>query len=825
MNEEELEALHDAKHAHARGDVFHDPSKMKPFLLDLKNALIQREAAIDRYNHLTVQSYRALGDLYLQIEEPRAVMMHRAAYRINMVLYGGHCNGNIQGSFRQALLRKGVPESKFSLIERDLEESIRYEVEGDLLRRFGLRGAAVVEYQKAARLEEAAFGRENPDLAYLWRKIACLASIRKFRISDIDIDQMDRISGKWFRQQQKESRSTLYPMVCSAVKRGDSFYKSLLYSHAVGEYQKATTMEVGHDRRDSRSRSRSKSSRDQTTSSNNSCRQHRQTSSGDVMTELKRFLKSGGRQEPLKKKEGDNPKLMAMTAGSGETTRDASQRDDERTIRPSRTLSSRSNDSPNKKPVIAEESSRARESSRTIKNTNKIDSLVQVTGEEQKEHKQSTNGVSGAPSTNPVISRSKIHKPQRPQSGTSMYQAIRQYVDHRDPAKPKSDSQVSKLAAKTSKIAKTTKKKLKNAMFSGSFHHHRGSAHQQVNPTSELPLHSLPPSSQLRPKPKSYAYLESPAITHCASSIAESTSKLHRRAVATNTGSQLIRHLEEQQAGTEQEFDADDAENSVMTSDKSIKESFIAETAKMVQNMSMTTSVGRPSKEPVIRPNETSARSTDSRIGEASLVELMAHIQKMSTILQRQTFRLQHRLGDTPVGSEDEYRCQDATRPEAGSTKKMIPKGQKDLYQGVQQSFDECYSVLQRAFDRLDEDNLRYTQHGNEKSGALEEYRKTFTLEKVFIDQLRAGFESHLGSLTSMGHDQTSFAIERSVDVEENSLNSSPSNTWGYVGEHTHPRENVGNSNEDEFPVAHSSESDDDDDDDDEPSFAEELHL
>jgi hypothetical protein len=506
------------------GDLLTNPSKLKSHLLSLTNELIQREAVIGRYDHLTVQSYEALGDLYLQIGEPRAVVMHRAAYRINIVLYGGHCKGSIRGKFRVALLRQGVAESKFPLIEVDMEESMRCEMGGDLLRRVGLKGPAAIEYHKAARLEESAFGRENPDLAFLWRKIACLAAIRKSTLSGVDIEQMDSVSGNWIRQLQKESQSSLHPKVCSVMKRGDDFYKSLLYNKAVGEYQKAATMVVSQSNsRNRRSPSRSKHqeeipgsstscNRDGSSTHNQNHRhrhRQRQTPATDIVTELKTFLQTTVvTHDPVLNDNGKHRKSVASRAASHEKV----QGEQEFAIlRPSITPVVRPHelaqfDGAGRDALSAEPSRRSNKSGNT-------------SNEEMIQH----NDLIDASKIHPIISRSKMLKPQRTSSGTSMYQAIRQYVDPKDPNKPKSDSYLTKLAAKTSKMAKKTQKKIKKTIASGSTHTgHEG------RQTSESSLQSLHPSSELRPKSESYAMMDSPPMTPLIPSIADAKLLLRR---------------------------------------------------------------------------------------------------------------------------------------------------------------------------------------------------------------------------------------------------------------------------------------------------------
>jgi len=247
----------------------------------------------------------------------KAISMYRTYHRIQVVLYGTASVGSFlqmeRSDFAIALsaLQKfnttvplpspasGVPgqhhhghqaQHQLHHISRSMNQSIQYEMDGDNLRRFLQLPKAVVEYQKAARIEQLLWGVDNnPDLCYVWRKIACLTSIKHMDPSgsssasssssskdtkkngggtinadssggvtnggdpvSINTDESawevcDRVSGKWFRHQPKGS---LYPRVCSAIKKGDDYYKSQRYDNALKEYWKAATIKISDDSSD-----------------------------------------------------------------------------------------------------------------------------------------------------------------------------------------------------------------------------------------------------------------------------------------------------------------------------------------------------------------------------------------------------------------------------------------------------------------------------------------------------------------------------------------------------------------------------------------------
>eukprot|EP00980_Cylindrotheca_fusiformis_P022597 scaffold9485_cov107-Cylindrotheca_fusiformis.AAC.4 len=238
-----LVLVEQAKRCHDYGEsisasLAKDPVQCRPFLESLIAALKKREAALGRFTHETAQTYTALAKLYIHMEHPRAIVMLRTSYRIDFFLYG-KCSGHISGEFKKLLLKKGYSENEVREIRKDVLTSARHEVEGDIMRRFGDRRAAALEYQKAAKIEELAFGKDNPDLAFLWRKLACLVATKKFHLHSIDFDDCDRPGTKWMRN----SSEHLSPNVCPLIKKGDKYYQLLLYSKAIREYIKAAMID------------------------------------------------------------------------------------------------------------------------------------------------------------------------------------------------------------------------------------------------------------------------------------------------------------------------------------------------------------------------------------------------------------------------------------------------------------------------------------------------------------------------------------------------------------------------------------------------------
>ena len=222
---------------------FQDPTQYEPYLEELMEKLKKRERRLGRYNPITSLAYASLGSTYHHLKEPRAVAMYRTEYRIESILYGDKINGPIKGAFLRVLQERQLSDADVLGIQHDVSLSTRYELEGDWFRRYGRRQQALIKYHAAARIEESSFGRDNPDLTFLWRKMACLSAIKRRLDSHddvnllLDFEKADRVGSDWM----KESRKFLSSSICSMIRRGDEYFGMLLYTHAVGEYFKASS--------------------------------------------------------------------------------------------------------------------------------------------------------------------------------------------------------------------------------------------------------------------------------------------------------------------------------------------------------------------------------------------------------------------------------------------------------------------------------------------------------------------------------------------------------------------------------------------------------
>jgi hypothetical protein len=806
MDEHDLQVLKEARECQERGESLvtslKDPSRYQPYIDSLIKSLIKREAILGRYNHVTAQSYAALGNVYIQMEEQRAVVMYRACFRIHTFLYG-KCNGQISGEFKDLLFKRGLTQTDIEEVRTEVMQSMKHEMEGDLLRRFGDKKAAVLEYQKAARLEEFAFGRDNPDLAYLWRKMACLTSIKKGLMSAVDYDEADRIGNRWMKQ-VKESLS---PSICASIRRGDRYYEALLYSLAVGEYLKATTMDGVESRKVKPAKNKDRSTHHKAA---RTTPKKTPRPSVDVTNELHMLLagklpkssssqSQAGHPEEQSKASELPQKTAHSTPGASPIAGKYSHK------RPEAELVLGTGEKEINKPPLPpltkpEESA----SSYTEMASEMLKNLQQdVTRRELRpssEHpkvtettqwpssdssvSESSRQCSEKPKgqTNLVVSSSTFPKKQRQHlSESSLYQAIKR--SYAEPKKPKSLSSVSKFISKTSKIAKRQlkrtsslsskdKPKSESSFFSASARPYRTTVPIHIDDndddkqksTSYLLLASPPKTPSVanhRREAETFWNLAVDADSLASFDILDSPQKASKAAIVASqedsiADSKLFESSSPAQAEkttprqTEEEpneglgkfLSSKEESNttpldqrsltdqqSVMTSDDEIRQRFLSETALMANTMEET---------------------------EPSLVELVAHIQTMSGLLQRQTFRLQNKLGDQPSNRKTDKRL--------GSAKKrVVPEGTKELCGEVEGLFQNCDETLAKAFARLDDGDSN-----NPSNQALEDYRKTFTLEKVFLEQLRRGVLSIVANNSAISMTLDEDARE-SIEVDSSS--------------------------------------------------------
>jgi hypothetical protein len=143
------------------------------------------------------------------------------------------------------LMQRGWTNRDIGHVGSDMEQSIRFEMKGDSLRSAGRCDEAMQHYAKALKVPIFSCGRkDNPDVAFLWRKLGCLAAIRRqqcemssviprqFRLDMMDVVSKDQT---W----TADFKDFLFTPALECVTRGDTFYQECKYDRAAFEYRRA----------------------------------------------------------------------------------------------------------------------------------------------------------------------------------------------------------------------------------------------------------------------------------------------------------------------------------------------------------------------------------------------------------------------------------------------------------------------------------------------------------------------------------------------------------------------------------------------------------
>eukprot|EP00934_Nitzschia_sp_Nitz4_P008458 Nitzschia sp. Nitz4//scaffold87_size112219//104331//107195//NITZ4_004092-RA/size112219-processed-gene-0.118-mRNA-1//1//CDS//3329559423//8448//frame0 len=818
------------------------PTSFQPYLESLMKALAKRESVMGRYCHVTALTYSSIGNAYRQLEEHRAITFFRSQYRIETILLG-KTNGHISGALRQMLEHRRLSTAEIDSIRNDILTSTKHEIDGDTHRLFGDKRNAMVEYLRAARVEEVSFGRDNPDLAFLWRKMACLVAIdEEMKPGSINFDEADKMGNKWMKKNKD-----LSPAVCSLIKRGDNFYATLLYTHAIGAYYQASAVapHLFQPLEPPKKKKVRKVLRKVVKSTD------------DVSVELKQLLKGEKSGEKSAKTTETVPK-SSRTVGSSSTSKTTKRATSTRSLKPSSTSrSSIPTTKAEEVPVVhVSQTSAANTTSHSGSTANaKVSKMSSTKGSRRtsttskshsRNHASDSSFVSvlTEPSRPPseqqksatslIISSSRIRR-TRPLSSRSQrssrsaaaaYPSTKSLDQSVTSEKPKSDSYLSKIASRTMKVASKTSKMAKRQISRGAqgikdhltFTDHgpaakrldedgSGGSDEKVKKTpktSNVKLEKRKSSKSLTPAynamasppPTPYikklsdtvqrgaqASLLSPSMSSsddgrkaekpkkATSKKSSSSSKSQKAAqfqpkLKSSTTSQHNTDSSNKSqhswtpdfasTGSASLFDRADsfdvhsttddiqslAEQSHMTTDDDIRQRFLNTSLQVAKSINATGQI-----HPITAKRSTSSGTATSSShsemeaseGSASLVELVANIQTMSSLLQRQTVRLQNKLSlVTPPGSPEFKQDKENLTPSS-----TMSQGTKDLYHEVHRLFQECDGTLSSAFAQLD----KAAEAGDDDTSlALEEYHKTFALEKAFLEELRRKLGSILGS-------------------------------------------------------------------------------
>lgn len=112
-------------------------------------------------------------------------------------------------------------------------------------------------------------------------------------------------------------------------------------------------------------------------------------------------------------------------------------------------------------------------------------------------------------------------------------------------------------------------------------------------------------------------------------------------------------------------------------------------------------------------------------ISEPSLLGLLAHVQEITGLLQRQTLGLKNKLGITGMSDHGEILMN-------SNSKFADLESNIEVVSEIEMLFESCAKILNVAIIKVGEQEV-----DNE---AMDEYRKTFALETLFLNQLRKSF-------------------------------------------------------------------------------------
>jgi hypothetical protein len=367
-------------------------------------------------------------------------------------------------------------------------------------------------------------------------------------------------------------------------------------------------------------------------------------------------------------------------------------------------------------------------------------SIVHNSGDER-ESQSEEDDINAHP---PVISKSKIKKgkttPQRTSSGSSIYTAIKKYavgttkskdskkleegagcVSHKDDdetsrrSNRSSSSYLSKLASKASKTTKSmASRALSVSLHRGSFH---GDNYEDQRPLSGISLVSGRDDDPGRPLSE-YSSLASPPPT-------PSTIQTSTRFAPLSSHISMTLALNDQEEndsigihGAPRWGD----EKPIMISDRSIQQFSVIESQKSNA------------------PDQNENGSSGDEL--PSFTELLEHVRTMSAVLQRQIFRLQRQL-NAEEGRSKRYEGRNTDRPDSHKNGGS-PKAHRDLIIEIQRLFDDCDDTFQDAFFRVDHPDELHASLPSIKPRHVQGYRKSLTLERAFVDQLRRQYTASL---------------------------------------------------------------------------------
>ena len=583
--------------------------------------------------------------------------------------------------------------------------------------------------------------------------MACLASIRKGKLKFVEFDSSaDLLNHVWL----KKNLQNLYPPVCQAIYKGDEYYGEALYDHAVGEYVKATAIGRFYFLGDSASSSAEDRPANPSKAKDSEGSSRSQRKLGKDSSHHRRRK----RDATLEKKSDDANKSEAAKhaiafekpiTDSAQTKSDKEQNSTINIITSKSTIQRKAKEwqkiipaslkAAKKRQQLQQQQQRQYVEKKSTNNSTQLEGMSLQSQKSLSELKQAysvrTNQVDP---DEPALSKTELI---RRSSGSTRSGSRRSEVT----ASRTIPTNIHKLSA----TRKTTR-----------FNSLNTSKEDETKSISEPRLISTrnkppPPPTRRRPKstptrlgtrgskqPDPYSLMSSSSLSigeeeSEEGELEEFLNKIMQdeniRAATqdllqTPVGKKAIRSVKNRAIGFISTFRNPplatvQEPHDIGSLEKKLGKKLSSE--KMTQKFSSSaTTTSEHSLESFLR--QTSKVVTVLEDKEPSLIELLSHVQSINGVLQQQTLLAKNILNDGGGSSEIDGWSDDEF--DAISVASYTTAG---ISNHIEALFDSCDKIIAKALTRIE------AQKGSKKR-ALSEYKKTFALEKAFIDQLRRGF-------------------------------------------------------------------------------------
>lgn len=635
-------------------------------------------------------------------------------------------------------------------------------------------------------------------MAILWRKMACLAAIGKGKMKNVEFDSSaDLINKTWLEKNMRH----LYPPVCQAIYQGDAYYFEFLYDHAVGEYVKATAIGRFYFLADSESSSAAEGGLGLVTNSSHS-RRKQSSSNRDTSSSHHRRRKfpvetTTSTSSPLDPKKSlatnqGTTTLQKLLSNSSQIKSSTEDQEGTSTVVTSKSTIRRKAKEWHKiipsslKPTKRQQQQPPpppTETKTTTKTTKPPQQLEGASLQSQRALSELKRSYSGRTSQaegekEEGVSRTELIR----RSSGSTRSGSRRSIEsssrvipanwHKLPTKNSSRLSGSLLNTSNEETKAMSEPKLPSRRppappTSGRRRpkstptrlgtRHRGvgesslSKQQRQQQQQHDPYTLLGSSSHLSFVVEEEEASEEGELEEFLNKIMqdESIRAATQDLLQTPVGKKAIRSVKNKALGLISTFRknhpppiavgsaADTTKSSASSSlEKKLGKKLSSERASRQPNKFSssvtTTSTSDNSLETFLR--QTSKVVAELEDQEPSLVELLSHVQSIASVLQKQTLLVRSLMEDGGYASSAEvepWSDDDDNELDATIVQSYTTNG---IANHIEALLDSCDKIIEKVLTRMER------HKGGRNKRALNEYKKTFALEKAFIDQLRRGF-------------------------------------------------------------------------------------